>query len=82
MNVHKHTRMCDSLLHLHDSLLRLLLSHPPLFDSTFFSMTPFDGEELIVALGDRGKAESGRKMQHEDEGTKRSEGEDRGRADG
>lgn len=52
------------------------------FDSTFFSMTPFDGEELIVALGDRDKAESGRRMQREDEGTKRSEGEDRGRADG
>lgn len=38
-----------------------------------------------MALGDRDKAESAGKegeMRHEDEGTKRSGGQDRGRADG
>lgn len=82
MNVHKHTHTCDSLLYLHNSLLQLLRSHPPLFDSTFVTMTPFDGEELIVALGDRDKVESARRMQREDEGTKRRREEDRGRTDG
>lgn len=83
MNVHKHTHMCDSLLHLRDSPFQLRLPRSPLCKSTHFSMTPFDGGGvLIVASGIETKQSRDLKRLHEDEGTERSEGENRRRADG